>query len=124
LEIGSTFVFPLAAAVLTAHPFHAPTPVALALGVMTFQLALLIPSLAALVLVPTDSPNPAASFPVFTVPIFVFPGLSCFGHWIYDISVQQIAQTRVAVARHHVEFSNAEMTFVSAGRWASSAVWR
>jgi len=25
--------------------------------------------------------------------------------------------------RHHVEFSGAEMTFVSAGRWASSAVW-
>jgi len=130
LEIGSTLVFPAAAAVLTAHPvwFVPDAMAALGLGGVTLQLALLAPCFAALVLVPVDldpDTDPAATFPLLTVLIFVFLGLSRLGHWTHNMAVQQIAQTRVP-ARHRVEFSGVEMTFVSAaeiGRWASSAVW-
>ncbi len=133
LEIGSTLLFPAAAYLLARRPFP-PVPddmAALGLAGVTFQLAMLAPCFAALLLLePGDAPSGSAAdarraFPGPTLLVFIFLGLSRLGLWTHNMAVQQVAQTRVA-ARHRVEFSGVEMTFVSAaeiGRWASSAVW-
>ncbi|KAH8895155.1 hypothetical protein GQ53DRAFT_762499 [Thozetella sp. PMI_491] len=127
IEIGSTFIFPLAANFLRRHPVpFLPDPMAV-LGVsgVTFQLALLVPCFIALLRVPLGIENPAEAYPGLTIIVFVFLGLSRLGHWTHNIAVQQIVQTKVPVA-HRVGFSGVEMTFVSGaeiGRWASTAIW-
>jgi iron-regulated transporter 1 len=127
VEIGSTVVFPMAAYMLARYPFRwLPDPMSvLGLSGVTSQLLLLVPCVVALLAVPTDSLDPASDFPIYTVLIFIFLGLSRLGHWTHNMAVQQIAQTRVPAAQR-VEYSGVEMAFVSAaeiGRWASSAIW-
>lgn len=129
IEIASTILFPLLATLLTTHPItYLPDPMAvLGLGGITLQFILLIPCLSALAALPSPSPDPdpARSSPGLTAIIFIFLGLGRLGHWIHNLSVQQIAQTQVP-ARYRVEFSGVEMTFVSAaeiGRWGCAAIW-
>jgi solute carrier family 40 (iron-regulated transporter), member 1 len=123
IEISSTVVFPIAVSLLS-RVMRDPISIIGFMGI-SWQVVLLIPTFIALVLVPTTSEDPASSFPLLTVFIFLFLGLSRLGNWVHNISVQQIVQTRVP-AKSRVEFSGVEMTFISGaeiGRWACAAIW-
>jgi iron-regulated transporter 1 len=126
VELSSTVLMPLAISFLSRSSNDPLVPLSrVGLWSLSWQFLTLLPVVVSLLLLPTSSPNPASSYPVLTVLLFVCLALSRLGFWTYSLVVQNLVQI-VVPATQRSEFSGMEMGFMSAaeiGRWGATGIW-
>lgn len=133
VEITSTVLTPLFISWLRSRTKHRPDNQAqhlqplITVGLLglSWQLCMLVPAVASLLILPSLPTDPTKSFPVLTKVLLISLGLSRLGPFTYALVEQQLVQVAIPADRR-VEFSGVEValfSFAELGRWTLTGIF-